>query len=289
MPLRDGFAHERMVVVPRPLVTEALDRAVTRRLVVTDAGWFPHAADHQRSRPHGALEAIVLVCVDGSGWVELAGQRTRVTPGTAVLIPSTAPHAYGADEDTPWTIWWFHCRGTDAAELLAVAAGPTAAAGGTVALRNLDRCVALLDEIVSTLERDQTPPRLLHAAGAAFKLLTQLGVDRLLPEAHDPLERAMRYLADRLDGSVSVPELARLVGVSPSHLGALFRRATGGGVLAHHTALRMARARQLLDRSAMSVQQIAVEVGYSDPFYFSRHFRRLHGMSPQQYRTQRKG
>lgn len=95
----------------------------------------------------------------------------------------------------------------------------------------------------------------------------------------------MAFLADRLDGTVKVPELAALVGVSPSHLSALFRRATGGGVLAHHTALRMARARQLLDGTDALVGEVAREVGYDDAFYFSRHFRRHHGMSPSDYRA----
>jgi AraC-like DNA-binding protein len=122
------------------------------------------------------------------------------------------------------------------------------------------------------------------AAGAAWKLLAQTGADRVLPAPGDPLQRAMTYLAERLDGSVKVGELAGFVGVSPSHLTALFRRATGGGVLAHQQALRMARARQLLDGTDARINEIAREVGYDDPFYFSRHFRRHHGVTPTQYR-----
>ena len=55
-------------------------------------------------------------------------------------------------------------------------------------------------------------------------------------------------------------------------------------MLAYQTALRMARARQLLDRTAAPVAEIAREVGYEDPFYFSRRFQRHHGMSPTQFR-----
>ena len=78
-------------------------------------------------------------------------------------------------------------------------------------------------------------------------------------------------------------------GVSPSHLRAQFRRATGGGVLAHQTALRMARARLLLDTTTATVGEVAHEVGYEDQFYFSRHFRRLHEASPTEYRARDKG
>ncbi|WP_394550772.1 helix-turn-helix domain-containing protein [Agromyces sp. MMS24-JH15] len=287
MERREGFEHQRLCVVPRPVVAEALARPVTRRLVVTDAGWFPRAEGHLRTRPQGAEEAVVILCVGGGGWVDLGGTRVRVTPSTVALIPPGVPHAYGADAGDPWTIWWCHVRGGDLADLwAAIGAGPDRP---LVSLRSPDRATALLDEIVSALERDQSPARLLAVSGMAWRLLTQLAVDRRLPEHGAPLERAMRYLEERVDGDVRVSDLARLVGVSPSHLGALFREATGGGVLAHHTGLRMARARQLLDTTALPVAEVAREVGYPDPLYFSRQFRRVHGLSPTAYRAQRKG
>jgi AraC family transcriptional regulator, arabinose operon regulatory protein len=147
----------------------------------------------------------------------------------------------------------------------------------------------MLDEISTSLERDTTPARLVATSGMAWRLLTQLAVDRLLPEHGTPLERALRYLEDRVDGSVHVPELAAMVGVSPSHLAALFREATGGGVVAHHLALKMARARHLLDTTDLSVAEIGRRVGMDDPFYFSRRFRLTHGMAPTAYREHRKG
>ncbi|WP_350347522.1 AraC family transcriptional regulator [Agromyces sp. G08B096] len=287
MERRDGFENQRLCVVPRPAVAEALARPVTRRLVVTDAGWFPEASGHLRVRAGGADEAIVIVCLAGAGWVDLDGGRVRVSPSTAVLIPQGIPHSYGADDTEPWTIWWCHLRGSDLADLWTSVGA--AADRPLVSLRALDRVTVLLDEIVSALERDQSPARLLATAGIAWRLMTQLAVDRKLPEQGEPLERAMRYLEERVDGNIRVSDLARLVGVSTSHLGALFRDATGGGVLAYHTALKMARARRLLDTTSMHVSEIGRDVGYSDPFYFSRQFSRMHGVSPSDYRLQRKG
>ncbi|SDZ50801.1 AraC family transcriptional regulator [Herbiconiux ginsengi] len=282
-----GFDNQRLCVVPRPLVTEALARPVTRRLVVTDAGYFPHAVAHGRHRLAGAEETIVIVCVAGSGWVDVDGVRTRVGSSTAIVLPGGIPHSYGASETDPWTIWWCHVRGTDVPELIEAAGiDPTRIA---LSLRAVDRITAMLDEIVGSLERDQSPARLLATAGMAWRMLTQLAVDRRLPEQGEPLERAMRYLEERVDGTIRVPELAALVGVSSSHLSALFREATGGGVLAHHTALKMARARRLLDTTTLPVAEVGREVGMNDQFYFSRQFRRTHGVSPSAYRAQRKG
>ena len=80
-----------------------------------------------------------------------------------------------------------------------------------------------------------------------------------------------------------------MVGLSASHYAALFRRATGYGVLEYQTRLRMALARELLDTTDRSVASIAREIGYTDPLYFSRHFTKVHGASPTAYRALAKG
>ena len=283
----DGFDRQRLSVVPRPAVDVALSRPVTRRILVTDAGYFPHADHHGRHRPGGTDETIVIVCIAGTGWVETGGVRTSVGSSTAIVIPGGTPHSYGASPDEPWTIWWCHVRGTDVPELLeATGIRPDRV---TLSLRAVDRVTSLLDEISVALARDTTPGRLIATSGMAWRLLTQLAVDRVIPSEGAPVERAMRYLEERIDGHVQVPELAAMVGVSPSHLAALFRTATGGGVLAHHNALKMARARELLDPTTLPVAEIGRRIGLDDPFYFSRQFRRTHGMSPRAYRETRKG
>lgn len=284
-----GFLNQRLVVVPRPLIREALARAVTRRLVVTDAGVFPDAAEHGRHRAHGAEEGIVIVCVAGTGWVETGGSRFDVGKSTAVVLPGGTgqAHSYGASSDDPWTIWWCHVRGSDAAELIEeTGVSPDRP---LIPLVAVDRLTSMLDEIITALERDQSPARLVATAGMAWKLLTALAVDRRLPEQGSPLQQAMKFLEDRVDGSIRLPDLAKVVGVSSSQLSKLFREATGGGVLAHHNALKMARARLLLDTTDLTIAEVGREIGLNDQFYFSRQFSRMHGVSPRAYRAERKG
>lgn len=283
MPIEEGFQGQRLLTLPRPLIEAALHQPVTRRMLVTDAGHYPDASEHEMHRPQGAAEHIVIVCVSGRGWARIHGHTHRVPPGSLLMIPVATPHVYGADPEDPWTIWWAHMAGTDVPELVA-ATGATRQRP-VLELGSVERIVALLDEIVTALERVPSSARLLRASGVAWKLFTEIAIDQILPRSGDPLQRAMSYLEQRLDGSIRVPELAALVGVSPSHLTALFRRATGGGVLAHQTALRMGRARVLLDTTDATVTEIAHDLGYSDAFYFSRQFRRHHDMSPTAFRA----
>ncbi|MDQ0728264.1 AraC family transcriptional regulator [Microbacterium sp. W4I20] len=282
----EGFEHQRLCVLPRPQVETALGAAGTRRLLVTDAGYFPTARGHRRVRPRGCAETVVLLCVSGRGTVTIAGEAHVLTASGSIAIAAGAPHSYEASDDDPWSIWWLHVRGTDAAEL---AVQPLGRQSPVTRLRSMDRVVALFDELVTTLERRLSPPQLLLASGVAWNLLTRIAADSILPHEGSALERAMRYLEARVDGNIQVSELAALVGMSPSHLSALFREATGSGPAAFHTSLRMTHARNLLDTTSLSVREIAAAVGYTDPLYFSRHFRRLHGLNPTGYRALHKG
>lgn len=282
----DGFEDQRLCVVPRPQVELALTRPGTRLLTVTDAGYFPAASGHHRSRDEGIAETVVILCVAGSGRVRIRNHVFAVAPGACVIIPANTPHEYQASAGAPWTIWWMHIRGTEVAELT----GPLLETPRPVThLRAVEGVVALFDELITLLERIMSPQQLLTATGVAWQLLTHLAADSVLPADGSPLERAMRFLETRVSGNIKASELAGMVLVSPSHLNALFRRATGGGPGAFHTSLKMARARHLLDTSPLSIAEIASSVGYKDPLYFSRHFRRVHGVNPTQYRQEHKG
>jgi AraC family transcriptional regulator, arabinose operon regulatory protein len=294
MPRIAGFAGERISVLARPLMREALGLPVTSRLLVTDCGYFPTAAEHQRNRTEGSPQAIVIVCVDGAGWCRLSYGRYDVEAGQALVIPAGVPHAYGAADDRPWTIWWLHLGGADVAELVgAVLAGAVLGGSGGPVVRvgDLYQAVSLVEDVLGRMERDDSVRSRQAAAGAAWHLLALLAADRAGAPASrsDAIQQAQQYLREHLATRVSVAELAALARLSPSHFAALFRRATGTGVLQYQTRLRMSRARELLDTTDRPIAEIARALGYADPFYFSRHFHSVHGVSPSDYRVQRKG
>lgn len=289
MPRMDGFAGERISVLARPLVREALGRPLTARLLVTDCGYFPEAAEHLRSRTKGSEQAIVIVCVEGAGWCRLPSGRSEVSAGQALVVPPGVPHAYGADADRPWTIWWLHLAGADAGELVrTVLAGRERP---VVEVGDVYRAVSLVDEALGRMERDDSVRSRQAAAGAAWHLLALLAAGQTGAPGRrtDAIRQAQEYLRDHLGSRTSVAELAGLARLSPSHFAALFRRATGTSVLRYQTRLRMSRARELLDTTDHPIAEIARTLGYADPFYFSRQFTRVHGVSPTAYRVQHKG
>jgi AraC-like DNA-binding protein len=101
----------------------------------------------------------------------------------------------------------------------------------------------------------------------------------------DPrISSVIRSMEADIDGRLTVTALAAAVNLSPSRLTALFRCETGVSPLRYLRALRMERARLLLERTFLSVKEVMAFVGVNDPSHFTRDFRRYHGVAPSRLR-----
>lgn len=99
--------------------------------------------------------------------------------------------------------------------------------------------------------------------------------------------RNFLHMADQqMRSHWSVADYALYLGVSVDRLTSAVQRATGQSPLALIHARLFAEARQMLESSGLQIAEIANHLGFDDPAYFSRFFRRLSGRSPRQYRVE---
>ena len=105
----------------------------------------------------------------------------------------------------------------------------------------------------------------------------------------DKIGESIAYMSQNLNRPLQVSILAALVNISPSHYFALFKRQTGCAPISYFTRLRMEEARRLLETSDASVKEVAAQMGYDDPFYFSRVFKSATRLAPSNYRLQLRG
>lgn len=288
MLIEDGFPGQRLRVLPGRRIAQALTQPGIAHLVVTDAGYFPTAQAHGKDRPAGIAQCVVLVCVLGAGRVRVGGTTHEVRRGQVVVLPPNVPHAYEADTGDPWTLWWVHVLGRDLEEFLR-SSGMTAAQP-VRQLGDVYRPVSLIEEIVGAMERGDTDASLLAASGAAWHLMAQLCAEQVAGAAALPVIDAARdYIVANLAEPLTVASLAAMARMSPSHFAAQFRQRVGTSPIRFQTQVRMGRARELLDTTTRNVDSIAAEVGYDDPFYFSRLFRSIHDVAPSVYRSSRHG
>jgi AraC-like DNA-binding protein len=123
----------------------------------------------------------------------------------------------------------------------------------------------------------------------AYELIVELGRDCHQADTPEALLRALRFLRRNMNRKVSSAETADHVGISVASLNRLFRRHLGVSPIRYLAEQRMAYARQLLVSTSEPVKAIALELGFSDPLYFSAQFSKQVGVSPRAYRRAHAG
>ncbi|WP_426133242.1 helix-turn-helix domain-containing protein [Pseudomonas sp. PWP3-1b2] len=100
------------------------------------------------------------------------------------------------------------------------------------------------------------------------------------------LQRVITLMESSLDSRFNLGTLAAAAGLSDFYFSRLFHRATGCSPSQYFIQLRLAKARQLLAVTSMSIIEIALDVGYASPGHFAQVFRRHNGVTPREYRQQ---
>ncbi|HWE24606.1 MAG TPA: AraC family transcriptional regulator [Myxococcales bacterium] len=147
-----------------------------------------------------------------------------------------------------------------------------------------DKVTSALKQLCAAVEEDRNERELQRAFS---DLLDQL-VRFLSHESAQPLRRrpprpeieaARQILQDRFAESVSLDELTEEVGLSKFHLLRLFRVEVGTTPHAYQLHLRIARAREMLDRG-VSAAEVALACGFADQAHFTRCFKSIVGFTP---------
>jgi AraC family transcriptional activator of pobA len=120
--------------------------------------------------------------------------------------------------------------------------------------------------------------RLNREYGAAYGTATDT-------EAHPVLTRFRSLLEERFREQHSVREYARMLHVTPGHLSDLARRHAGGSAGELIRGRVLVEAKRLLLYSPLTTAAVAARLGFADPSYFGRFFRRETGLPPGEYRA----
>lgn len=292
--LKDGFSGERALVLPQMIVKMMEDDPLCAALHITDIGYYPRAQHHFRERKEPINQYVLIYCIDGAGRYRVHGNTFDVRANQYFILPAGVPHAYEADADNPWTIYWVHFKGTLAPYYACNTDGPIEI--NVKANSRISDRLKIFEEIFSALSDGYSNDN-LHYASAIFHGF--LGSLRYIQQyrnfnnsnvgAEDIVAVAIHYMKENMEKHLSLQDIAEYIGYSPSHFSALFKRKTGHAPLAYLNLLKVQIACQMLDETDMKMNQICHKIGIDDAFYFSRLFSKLMGMSPSEYRKTNKG
>ncbi len=286
--IAEGFKGERAIVTPYNIRAWQAAKPITKQLYVTHMGYYPTARYHYRTREKGAGEYIFIYCEKGRGWIDCLDERILLKENMFFIIPAGKKHAYGADRDDPWSIYWLHFHGENV-EMFGSITGRAVCLDQSDTSRQQDR-IRLFDEMYRNLEMGYSPENLEHISFclmyffSSMKYLLQYREIRQIRE-DDTIQRSILFMKDHLEDRISLDDLARAVGYSPSHLNTLFVQRVSYSPMEYYNQLRIQRGCGYLQFSKLKIKEIAFRLNYYDPFHFSNAFRREMGITPKAYRN----
>lgn len=281
----------KIIAIPHQVLKkQKLNNTFLNSLYITELGYYPHASKHHTHRKNGSPENILIYCTDGTGWVQNPRGRHDVSSNNFFILPCNTEHEYGASDEDPWSIYWikYGGQGLNSLNDLAFAKyyfGPKHFPCKTDAIH-------LFNEMFSVLEQGYSRQYLVYVNMMLVNFLTlfffQHGsvIKKETTNPHDIIiQKAIGHMQANLDIPVTNSELSIAAGCSCSQLSALFKNNTGYSPINYFNHLKIQKACQYFYATNALVKEVAAKLGYDDPYYFSRLFTKLMGVSPNKYRN----
>ncbi|HEX8545511.1 MAG TPA: AraC family transcriptional regulator [Cytophagaceae bacterium] len=288
---QDGFKNQRAIILPAMVGTDLKNNRITKLLFVTDIGFYSVAHSHYRHREEGSEQYILIYCVDGIGWVEIPEERKEIHANMFFIIPARMAHKYGASQKNPWTIYWLHFSGSCIQGLFGEKFICSEISNSVEA--NSHR-IKIFEEIYYNLSLGFGTENIEYASTCLWHLLgafkyASSSHQQIVATDQDIIETTISYMREHLHEKITLETFAKLVNRSASHYSLVFKNRTSKSPIEYFNYLKIQRASQLLDFTSLPVHEIGERLAFDDPFYFSRLFKKIMGMSPSKYRMMEKG
>jgi len=286
----EKFKGKRSVKLPQAIINPLAQNETTCSLYLTNIGYYPKATGHFRSRPNGVNENVLIYCINGKGWFSVNNKKQKVSENQFFILEKDVPHEYGADRQSPWSFYWVHFMGEKTSIFSSIFNQVFDIA--TVEEHRIQERISIFEEIYQNLELGYSQDNLEYASMclwhllASFRFVQQFKVVNKIKQIN-LIEDVILYMKENLDKNLKLEEIAKHFHYSVSHLSLMFTKSTSCSPLEYFTQLKIQRACQYLDHSNLSVKAIAYELGFSDPFYFSKVFKKYIHFSPVQYKNRK--
>jgi AraC family transcriptional regulator, arabinose operon regulatory protein len=283
---QDGFENERYIQLPIKNFDMYLSHPLIENNYVTELGYYPTAKNHYRERFDGVSENILIYCIEGEGTIEIKNKHKIVMGrGSIFCIPANFPHKYFSSESKPWSILWIHFDSKIVEKFpifdLEVINILSPEKNNLIQNHFVD--------LFTVAERDYSIGNMIYISNLLNLILVSAyylddGLSNNKQNYY--LTRCIRYMNEHINENLTLSELAKYLNISPSYLSNIFINHTQKSPMSFFIQIKIEHACKLIRLTDLKMYEIGKTIGYDDPYYFSRIFKKNIGISPQQYKKQ---
>ncbi|TSB47832.1 helix-turn-helix domain-containing protein [Alkalicoccobacillus porphyridii] len=243
------------------------------------AGHFHEDDTYSIKRPNGMDDWLITYTIDGEGYFRVGDKEQRVTSGDVAIVKANTPHQYGTPEGMKWNFVWAHFgNGLMDSNLL-----PTAGLNYQHVEQHASReriQQAFRRILFDFREQGHNWHELcLGALREIFILFARQQNSGLDPR----VEETLHLLAENMNHTFRIEELASKVGLSGSRLSHLFKEQTGDSIIEALNRMRVKQAALLLTHTNLNATEAADNVGFQNYNHFTKQFRKYIGMTPRHF------
>ena len=239
-----------------------------------------------RIRENGRVDYQIIYIVRGNGSFVVNGNISEVPEGNIVIYrPYEVQHYTYYYENTP-EVYWVHFTGFGAEELLEKS-GLLRKQICFIGLSNT--CIELYKKVMHELQVKK--PLFDLAVNAVFiELLSQMGRrsmeigQSVIRVKNENLQKVIENMHSSYNLKWSISDFAKQCNLSAYRFIHNFKAYTSMSPIKYLTKIKIDKARELLLDSSLNIDEISEVLGYDNPLYFSRVFKKVTSMSPRKYR-----
>jgi AraC-like DNA-binding protein len=268
------------------------------QLVCTDAGhtevaprtrYPPNKESHPQAFKSVAVgrtlpEYQIIYVTKGRGVFEMNQKTHVIVPGTVMMIFPGIRHHYKPDFDVGWTEYWVGFKGPYADTLREQGFLSPRKPLYEVGLQNT--LLAIYERIFELLQSQQ-PLFQIRASSLVLTLVAEVLAHERKTVQHSNseglVEKAKFFMEENIYREVNLNGIGGMLGVSTSHLNAVFKSYTAMTPYQYFISIKIRKAKELLEAGSLPIKEVAFRLGFDDQYYFSRLFRKKTGIAPSRW------
>ncbi len=241
---------------------------------------------HITERKKGRADYYILFVINGSMTVTIDGREICADVGKLVLYyPHTPQKIVKKRADNPAN-YWVHFNGYAIPEILSQCGFSKSG------VYNIGDTEIISEHFQRMILAQRLAKNKLHINAAFLQLMSKISVksETMFPETPSEFAYADKVLKGIIQMEWEyvhprkISEYAKLCGMSSGRFSVSFKKATGKTPQKFIEDIRIQKAAELLCSGVLSISRISESVGFRDPLYFSRVFKKNYGKSPTEYR-----
>ncbi len=234
-------------------------------------------------------EFVFLYISKGSGWFASSHcRKTRIKAGDVCLIFPNERHSYAPDTETGWTEYWIGCKGTIPQLWIDNRFFDIQSPILNIGISN-----RLMDFYEKAYEvAQQQPPAYQQMLSGYVNMICSTvysackGNPFRCSSIISTINKAKNFMHDNICNDIAMEDVAMHVGMGYSKFRKVFKQITGLSPNQYFIEIKLEKSKIMLLNGDISCKEMAFQLGFDSPSYFTKVFKNRIGVTPQEFRQQ---